>query len=405
MTTAVTGNFVQTSSGTYWVDVDLDPSADRLTISGTASVSGLIKLNVMNAGGAIPGVHQETILSAAGGLINHSGLHLEAPHSVLANFRLLFPGDGIVLQYNIDFAPDALHCPNKEAVGNAINRIQRDGVASFQPVAATLFSLTSIDQVAAAYESLSGEGTSAVQQATFSLRSLVFDAVMQNGTLSRDAESADLETWSKQRWRGWSGGYGGSFSLDGSACEAGTQTTGGGAVMGAEIDRRPSEERGARLVVEGVDAMAEIDRAKDLEGVDDRGVAVRAGDGEAAEGRDRSSVVERVVIAPHERDRNAASGSAENGGPGGRGDFDIAPAIRARALGVESDAIRPIGDHVLLGGEGHIAGLALAGCALGENAVGALAEDIDAAGGLDRNNSGVAGPTVAAGEAGILDER
>ncbi len=235
MTTTVTGNFVQTPGGTYWVDVDLDPSADRFMISGTASVSGLIKLNVMNPGGATPGVHQETILSAAGGLISHAGLHLEVQHSVVADYRLIYPNGGdIVLQYEINFAPDALHCPNTMAVGNAINRIQRAGVASFQPVAGALFSLTTIDQVRAAYDSLSGEGASAVQQSTLSMRSLVFDTVTQNGTLSRAAADEDPVSWSKQRWRGWAGGYGGTFNLNGDACEAGTQTTGGGAVVGAD---------------------------------------------------------------------------------------------------------------------------------------------------------------------------
>jgi uncharacterized protein with beta-barrel porin domain len=67
LTTDVTGNFLQTATGVYGLDLDFDPTADRINVTGTAAVSGTVNVNIINPGLAQPGSHVVPILSAAGG--------------------------------------------------------------------------------------------------------------------------------------------------------------------------------------------------------------------------------------------------------------------------------------------------------------------------------------------------
>ena len=74
-TTAVTGNLVQSASGTLTVDVDLTAGlADRLNITDTAELNGNVAVQVINP---VAGPQQNTILSAAGG-VTDNGLGLIA---------------------------------------------------------------------------------------------------------------------------------------------------------------------------------------------------------------------------------------------------------------------------------------------------------------------------------------
>ena len=50
LTTDVTGNFIQTATGIYGLDLNFDPAADRINVTGTAAVSGKVNINILNAG-------------------------------------------------------------------------------------------------------------------------------------------------------------------------------------------------------------------------------------------------------------------------------------------------------------------------------------------------------------------
>jgi hypothetical protein len=166
-TTSVTGDLVQTATGIDSVDLDhASAKADRLDVSGTASLAGKVQPNNMNAGYATPGTHQFTILSAAGGVTN-SGLGLDAQPSAVMSYRLLFPNQTqVALAYTADFSPTGLST-NEAAIGNYVNAVQSaGGTSSFAPIAAKLVSLPDASSLANAYDHLSPESNLATSTAT-----------------------------------------------------------------------------------------------------------------------------------------------------------------------------------------------------------------------------------------------
>ena len=112
-TTNVTGNFTQSSTGVYGLDLDFqNQTADRINITGTANVTGSVKINIMNAGLALPGTHDVTILTANNGVTNYNlaagptGLMLDAVQTAVAQYSLTDPDPSdINLHYGINFSP------------------------------------------------------------------------------------------------------------------------------------------------------------------------------------------------------------------------------------------------------------------------------------------------------------
>ncbi len=142
-TTNVAGNFVQTVSpggcgsfgnptttcGYYGVDFDMKPQVtDRLNVSGTATVSGAVVVNVMNPGYALPGASSKIIVHTLEGE-THPNLILQAQPSAVAGYSLGYTPFDITLNTTVNFAPAGLTL-NQTSVGNAINRIQ---MARFYP--------------------------------------------------------------------------------------------------------------------------------------------------------------------------------------------------------------------------------------------------------------------------------
>jgi outer membrane autotransporter protein len=158
--TALTGNLIQTSSGTFAVDLDLaDYESDRLDVSGTTNIGGQAGVNLLNTGWAKPGVWQTTILSSTAG-VTDLGLGLDTQPSAVIDYELLWPNETDVdLRTSIDFSPkgDGL-THNQRVIGNAVNEIQlRGGSESFAPFAAELFNLPDAKALGDAYDQLSPE--------------------------------------------------------------------------------------------------------------------------------------------------------------------------------------------------------------------------------------------------------
>ena len=167
-TTNITGNLLQTPTGTYGLDLNLDPSNDLINVSGTAAMSGNVLVNLVNPltapGFALPGTHETTILTAQGGE-THPGLTLTAFDTAVINYGLMYPGtQNIDLNYGINYAPAGL-TQNQTSVGNVVNAIQAAQLSpAFRPIATNLFYLPNVPTLGAAYDSLSGEGVSASEQ-------------------------------------------------------------------------------------------------------------------------------------------------------------------------------------------------------------------------------------------------
>jgi uncharacterized protein with beta-barrel porin domain len=182
LTTNLTGNFIQTASGVYGVDLDLkNHIADRVDVAGSAVVSGTVAVSLLDPlhapETALPGSHEVVIFSATGGE-TIDGLTLQAPSTAVATYSLVYPKTaGIALKYDIDYSPAGL-THNRHAVGDAINQIQLAQVSpSFGPIAAALFYQPDTAALGKVYDSLSGEGTAAAQQTAFWANDLFLSSV------------------------------------------------------------------------------------------------------------------------------------------------------------------------------------------------------------------------------------
>jgi len=160
-TTAITGNLIQSTTGTYGVDLDLMKTgqtgeADLVTVSGTAVVGGQVKVGVLDGGYALPGQHSVVILTAAGGYTG-SNLTLSTPTSAVATYSLSNTATALNLNYGINFSPAGLNA-NEHAIGAYINAIQTaGGSATFRPTANALFLIPTVSRLGATYDQLSPE--------------------------------------------------------------------------------------------------------------------------------------------------------------------------------------------------------------------------------------------------------
>ncbi len=183
MTTDVLGNWTQSATGTYAVDLDLfqtdaggneivGSTVDRANVTGsgsdggTADLAGQTGVSILNAGSAQPGSHTATIVHADTGVTanTQTDLGLVTPPSAVANYQLDYPdANTIDLAFQVDFAPGGLN-PNEAAFGEQINDIQLntprppdpDATADTQlaPLVAALFNLPDLASLKDAYDQI-----------------------------------------------------------------------------------------------------------------------------------------------------------------------------------------------------------------------------------------------------------
>lgn len=253
MTTAVTGDFVQSSTGKYALDVNLTATtADRFNVSGTANITGTVAINVPGPTAPVTGQHQVTILSAAGAVTNHAGLALTYFPSIIMTYALVYPNaNDVNLAYSVNYAPAGLPA-RLTSIANAANQIQASGnFPGFAPLANALFGATSVNALAGIYNQLGGEGSVATQQTAINTGSAFLSSLMDQAEAwlhgddlaaggssasfadegsealgfaarfkpasspGRDAFAAVGVIPPANRWRVWMAGFGGKQSVDG----------------------------------------------------------------------------------------------------------------------------------------------------------------------------------------------
>jgi len=275
LTSNVTGNAVQTSSGVYGLDLDFrNQTADRINVTGTANLAGRLYINPVGTGVATPGAFGVTVLSAAGGVTN-SGLTLDYVSTAVGQYRLIYPNpNDVVLQYDVNFSPAGM-TGNQHSVGSAVNRIQAGGTSpSFDPIARALYYQPTTTALGNVYNSLSGEGTASAQQSAFIASNqyigAVFDQIgswrggagdSSNSVTHADSEPTRLGFAPEGRdrltdafaalkppaarmpaWRVWVSGWGGGGHIDGETPPGTARLTYTGAGGAFGIDRRVSDE-------------------------------------------------------------------------------------------------------------------------------------------------------------------
>jgi outer membrane autotransporter protein len=137
-TTALTGSVFQTASGRFAVDVNLaNATADRLNVTGTATLAGSVVPQVTNIFGPTPQTF--TILSAAGGTTN-SGLTVQ--DSAVVNYELNYPNasDVQLTVAGINFAPSGLTA-NEKAVGQDLQQAYTAGGGGLSSLLTSLANL------------------------------------------------------------------------------------------------------------------------------------------------------------------------------------------------------------------------------------------------------------------------
>jgi hypothetical protein len=142
LTTSLTGNFVQSSSGIFVVDVN-GAAADRIDIAGMATLAGLVKPNVASVGST----KQWTILTATGGVTNSGITVMDTP---TIDFDLTFPTanemDLVIAGVNFLLAGQNR---NEQAIAKNLNQIFAAGVPpSMQALFNALALLPTADAVA-----------------------------------------------------------------------------------------------------------------------------------------------------------------------------------------------------------------------------------------------------------------
>jgi len=153
-TTAITGNFVQAAGGTLEIDVDPTiPSADLLTVSGTADLAGSVAL-VLTGDSKMEG--EVTFLTAAGG-VTDNGLAFAATPTV--SYELLYPdSNSVALGYAASFARvDVGLTPNQSAVGTYLNQIMLAGSAELSALLTSLLGIADETEYQAALDLVQGD--------------------------------------------------------------------------------------------------------------------------------------------------------------------------------------------------------------------------------------------------------
>ncbi|WP_160736742.1 autotransporter outer membrane beta-barrel domain-containing protein [Altericroceibacterium endophyticum] len=174
---AVMGNFALTETSMYNLDLDFQTnSSDQVLVSGSVVVDGTVSVNLLNTGYAQTGEHELAIITAEGGVTAANEVELITPVSASATYALTYSTNAQSLNYVIDYAPEGL-TGLQSNVGGAVNAIQMNPNDTFAPTAAAIFAVDNVDDLGMLYDSLSGEGITAGQTASFSAIATTHDLI------------------------------------------------------------------------------------------------------------------------------------------------------------------------------------------------------------------------------------
>ncbi|MFV5490681.1 ESPR-type extended signal peptide-containing protein [Acinetobacter sp. ASP199] len=208
--TDLTGDFTQNQDGTFFWDWNFKsavsnpnarlgvlatsaPNYDVLNVSGDAIFNGELSINIMDSGYVKPGDFVLDFINAKS--VDISALKLDAVASAVAKYnRSVIDGRGAIVA-EIDFAQKGLS-KNGLSLGEAINQIQLNEVATFRPVAAPLFYRPDLAALQDTYNLLSGEGVVASQQLYFT----------QNAGVMSDL-STHMDFWRSKSVHDQNGGF------------------------------------------------------------------------------------------------------------------------------------------------------------------------------------------------------
>ncbi|HEY5348508.1 MAG TPA: autotransporter domain-containing protein, partial [Candidatus Lustribacter sp.] len=165
--TTLTGNYVQTASGTLATSANVSNNQDdQLFVTGNATLAGTIYVTSIDTAAAMPGTHTYDLLNV-GGALTVSGLTVTGPASEVASYGPASVANGQVdFTETINFAPANLHGA-AAAFGNYLNAIQLDGSSpAFAGMVAEAFDASNPTALRDVYDEFTPENYVALQAAT-----------------------------------------------------------------------------------------------------------------------------------------------------------------------------------------------------------------------------------------------
>ena len=150
LTTVLTGNLTQPGSA-FAVDID-GSEADRVSVSGSASMAGLVKPKLLN----LDGTTRWTIMTSGSGPIDNG---VTVNDTLFVDYELLFPSatEMVLAVAALDFSLERLN-RNETAIAENLNQVFASGDASgVQTLLAALANLPNVGALANALDQLSPE--------------------------------------------------------------------------------------------------------------------------------------------------------------------------------------------------------------------------------------------------------
>lgn len=173
-TVALTGSLTQNASGELVFNNGLSQSGqqfDRLNISGTANLAGVITVQIPNPSALKTGSVSSTLLQAGGGVIDNGvSFNNTAVNSAAAAFDIDLLSDEIVLNYTLDFAGiNGDLNSNRTSFGNYLNEaVNAGGNTDITDLSGGLFFIPTSEELGEAYDALNGTiYADAVAEASF----------------------------------------------------------------------------------------------------------------------------------------------------------------------------------------------------------------------------------------------
>jgi hypothetical protein len=165
-TTAINGSLVQGAGGRLSVRIDTNASlADRFVLTGSARVAGEIAVTPLSAAVYRPGEVSAPFLTAAGGA-DLSGAVVTGGTAILG-YGVVTGAGGATLVSTTDYTPAGLSASGN-AIGERISAIELTGGSPLMDrIVAALVAIPDIPTLNRAYETVGGEGVTAIPQVTF----------------------------------------------------------------------------------------------------------------------------------------------------------------------------------------------------------------------------------------------
>ena len=179
--TNLTGDYTQTATGSFDLQVDLsNPGGqDALLTTGKVTLDGQVNLTLLHPG-SIQSGRRDGVLFSGNQPIDVSSVEFNHPTSAIVSFDLTPGTNNVLLATDVDFAPDGL-ARNQSRIGDCFNRIQAPGVETdMSPIVAELVGMETVAEVAAAYDQLSPAAHDAATRATIDTTQSTVANVLQH---------------------------------------------------------------------------------------------------------------------------------------------------------------------------------------------------------------------------------